>query len=326
MKPQGGLIIAITAILAGSIAGAPARGREAAPPAVGFVAGIQGEGYIIRDRDTIMISGMDLLYPGDSVRLPGGSAARITICGGRGYQIRGNAGFTIGRSGVSFKRGKAFKTYAVDRKACAAALEVFRKNEKKLPEMVTGERKGTLMLRSRKKSERRGVYVVRGRKQVPVIELFSDRLMPRKPLLIWTPVAGRISYRVVIKSGDETTWSSTVMKNSCEYPEGAPRLAEARVYDIVIEAVADQGNVVARGTGSLSLFSRDELESLRQDETSIRAMMPDSSPERYILLGKLFEAHGQLADALGSYEKALSLDSGNAGLKERVALLKKIME
>ncbi len=312
----------IMALILAGLAGA----REDAPSAVGFVAGIQGKGFIIRNRDTIMISGMDLLCQGDSVQLSKGAKARITICGSRGYEIRGKAGFTIRRSGISFNQGKTFKTYAVDRKACNVAIEVFRKNEKKLPEMVTGGRKGTLMLRSRKKSERRGVYVVRGRKQTPMIELYSDRLLPQKQLLMWTPVKGRASYHVVIKNGSDTIWSSTVLKNNCEYPDSAPRLEEGRDYDIVIEAVADQGKVLASGSGTFSLFTREEQESLKQDETSIRAMMPESAPEQHILLGKLYESHGQFADALSCYEKALSLDSANAGLKERITLLKTIME
>ncbi len=326
MKSQCRFIIVMTVILAGMVPGAPGLGKDATPPAVGFVAGIQGKGYITRGKDSIMISGMDLLYKGDSVQLAKDARAKISICGGRGYEIRGTAVFTMRGSGITFKRGKASRTYSVDRKTCTAALEVFRKNEKKLPEMVEGERKGTLILRSRKKSERRGVYVVRGRKQALGIEIYSDRLLPQKPVLLWAPVEGRTSYRVIVKSGSETIWNSTVMKNTCVYPENAPRLEEGRDYDIVVEALADPETLLATGSGTFSLFSGKEIESLRQDEASIRTLMPETAPEQHILLGKLYEAHGQLADALSYYEKALSLDSGNAGLKERIALLKKIME
>lgn len=326
MKSRGGFILIMAVLLVGPFPGAPAGGREAAPPAVGFVAGIRGSGYIVRNRDTIKVSGMDLLFLGDTVRLSKGAKARISLCGSRGYEVRGEAVFTVGRSGMKFRRGKASKTYPVDRKACAAALDVFGRNDAKLPEMITGDRKGTLILRSRKKSERRGVYVVRGRKQAPVIELLNDRLVPRKPVLHWTPVAGRASYRVVIKSGDEAIWSSTVIKNSCEYPESATRLAEGRGYDVAVEAVDSKGDVLARGGGGFSLFSRNEMESLGRDESSIREITPDNSPDRLILLGRLHEAHGQLAEALSFYEKALSLDSANEGLRERIALMKKNME
>ncbi len=326
MKARCGFFPIVAAIILAVILDAPvALGGEAASPA-GFVAGIQGKGYISRDKDTIMISGMDLLYPGDAVQLSKGSKARISLCGSKGHEIRGIAVFIIRRSGIVFKKGKAFRTYVVDRKACAAALDVLRKNEKKLPEMLTGERKGTLILRSRKKSERRGVYVVRGRKQQPVIEVYSERLIPQKPQIFWSPVAGRASYRVVVKSGSETLWNATVVKNSCEYPGSSPMLSEGKAYDVTIEALTEQGNVLSSGSGTLSIFNSTELESLRQDESSIRTMMPDSAPEHHILLGKLYEAHGRLADALSSYEKALAIDRGNSGLKERVILLKKIME
>lgn len=326
MKSRGGFILIMAVLLAGPCPGGPAGAREAAPPAVGFIAGIQGGGYIVRNRDTVRISGMDLLYRDDTVRLSKGARARISICGGRGYEVRGEAVFTVGRYGIKFKRGKALKTYTVNRKACAAALEVFGRNDAKLPEMITGDRKGTLILRSRKKSGRRGVYVVRGRKRAPVIEILNDRLTPQKPVLHWTPVAGRASYRIVIKSGDETMWSSMVMKNRCEYPESAPRLAEGREYDITVEADDDKGGALARGGGVFSLFSREEMESLARDESSIRELTPENSPERFILLGRLHEAHGRFAEALSCYEKALSLDSGNEGLRERIALMKKNME
>ncbi|MBP7735690.1 MAG: tetratricopeptide repeat protein [Spirochaetes bacterium] len=316
----------VAVVLAGFILVMPAQGHDAAPSAAGFVAGIQGKGYILRNKDKIMISGMDLLFRGDLVQLAEGAKARISICGARGYEIRGSAIFTIGGSGITFKKGKSSKTYAVDRKACAAALEVFLKNEKKIPEMVTGERKGTLILRFRKKGERRGVYVVRGKKQAPRIELYSEKLLPQKPLILWSPVKGRASYRVVIKDGGETLWSSAVEKNSCRYPESAPAMAEGRDYDILIEAVGAQGEVLAGVSGTISLFGAADRESLRKDEASIKEMTAETSPDRHILLGKLYEAHGQIADALASYEKALSLDSGNAGLKERVALLKNMME
>jgi len=326
MKLKGGFIMIAAILLAGLFPCGPAGAREAKTPAVGFVAGIQGSGYIVRNRDTIKISGMDLLYRDDTVRLTKGAKARISICGGRGYEVRGEAAFIMGRTGIQFKRGKQSKTYAVDRKACAAALEVFGKSDARLPEMVTGDRKGTLILRSRKKSERRGVYVVRSRKQVPVIEILNDKLVPQKPVLYWTPAAGSSSYRIVIKSGDEVIWSSTVMKNRCEYPESAPRLAEGRGYDAAVEAVDDKGDVLARGGSAFSLFSGKEIESLGRDESAIRDMTPADSPEQLILLGRLHEAHGQFAEALSCYEKALSLDGGNDGLRERIALMKKNME
>jgi hypothetical protein len=79
MKSQGRFFIVMAVILAGAITGAPAHGREAFLSAAGFVAGIQGKGYITRNRDTIMISGMDLLYPGDLVQVSKGAKARITI-------------------------------------------------------------------------------------------------------------------------------------------------------------------------------------------------------------------------------------------------------
>lgn len=313
-------------ILAGFLAIMPAQGRDAAPAAAGFVAGIQGKGYIVRNSDKIMISGMDLLFRGDSVQLAQGARARISICGAKGYDVRGPAVFTVGGSGIYLKKGKTSRTYPVDRKACAAALEVFMKNENKIPSMVTGERKGTLILRSRKKGERRGVYVVRGMKKAPQMELYTEKLLPEKPLIAWSPVAGRASYRIIIKGGGETLWSSEVARNSCRYPESAPAMAEGRDYDIQIEAVGPRGEALASGGGTISLYGTDDRESLRKDEASIKEIMPDGAPERHILLGKLYEAHGQIADALVSYEKALSLDTSNTGLKERVALLKKMME
>lgn len=313
-------------ILAALLIVPPVFGGEPAPSATGFVAGISGKGFIERNKDTIMISGMDLLYPGDGVRLAKGARARITICGNKGYEIRGLAVFKIRGRGITFSRGRALRTYAVENRTCTAALEVFRKNEKKLPDMVPGGRTGGLMLRSKNKNLRLGVYVVRGRKGRTVIESFSDRLLPEKPYIGWTPVTGRASYRVVISGTGGTLWSDTVPNNSCAYPAGAPPLAEGTAYALTIEALSDRGEVLARGSASISLYNREEAESFRSDEASIMELLSESEPGRHILLGKLYEAHGQMAGALACYEKALALDSGNAGLQERVALLKNLLE
>lgn len=312
-------------LLAAACLSLPARGEEA-PSAAGFVAAITGTGHILRKKDTIMISGMDLLYAGDSVRLSKGAKARITLCGSRGYEVRGAAVFAIRGSGIVFKEGSASKTYRVDKKTCAAALDVFRKNAKGVPDMVTGERRGTLILRSKKKSERRGVYVVRGRKHLPVIEILSDRLMPGNPVLAWNPVPGRGAYRVAITAGGETIWSATAEKNRCEYPDTAPRLTEGRLYDITVEALSGKGDVIARGSGALSLPAAADIESYRQEESSIMALFPGGTAEREIMLGKMHEARGDVAAALSCYEKAIALDSGNSGLRERVRLLKQLVE
>jgi hypothetical protein len=326
MKSRTISIAAIAALLTGFLHVPQRLDGKTAPSAAGFVAGIRGKAYIIRNKNTIMISGMDLLYPGDSVRVSKGSTARITMCGNRGYEIRGGASLIIRASGIAFRHGRPYKTYAVVKKACIAALDVFKKNERKLPVMIAAADRGALSLRSRLQNERFSVYVLRGRKRPPSIELYGDRLMPRKPFVVWAPVEKAASYNVVLMEGDKAIWKAVMRKNSFVYPEGAPHLEEGREYGISIEAVSEQGDVLARGSGTLSLFSKEELESLKHEESAIMALYPDKAPERQILLGKLYEAHGQPALALTCYESALSLDRGNVGLKERIMLLKNLLK
>ncbi|MBN2158596.1 MAG: tetratricopeptide repeat protein [Spirochaetes bacterium] len=298
---------------------------EAAPAAAGFVASIQGTGYILRRGDTIMISGMDLLYQRDTVRLNRGAAARITLCGGRGYAIRGAAVFIVRGARLAFKKGRAIKTYRIDTKTCLAALDAFGKNETTLPEMLLRGRKGTLILRPRKKQERDGVSAPRGGKK-RTIALYADRLMPQRPFFAWTPVPGRASYLLRIKNGDDPLWTVTVTKNSYEYPQGAPPLEEGRVYNVSIRALSGEGALMVRGDDTFSLFTKEEVKSIRKGEESIMSVTPEESADREILLGKLAEARGELDSALSCYEKARELDPRNTGLRERIKLLKSMLE
>lgn len=303
-----------------------AAALEAAPSAVGFIAGIRGKGYIVRGGNTILISGMDLLYPKDTVRLNRDASARITICGSKGYEIRGEASITVHGAALAFRWGRASKTYQVDKKTCPAALEVFGKNEARLPVMVLKDRKRTLVLSSREKSRKPGVHAPQGGGKTPAIELYADKLMPQRPFFAWTPVPGRASYLVRIKNGEDPLWTVTLTKNSFEYPQGAPPLDEAQVYNVTIKALSGKEEVLARGEDTFSLFTKEEVESFRRDEESIMSVSPEGSPDRQILLGKMFESRGEIDSALSSYEKALARGKHNAGLRERISLLKKILE
>jgi len=95
---------------------AASKGGELA----GFVSSVKGTADLARGkRKPVAMEGMNSLRIGDTVRVLPKSAIVVNLCGsGAKLEVKGDATFTVERSGLSFKKGKAAQGGKVEKTFC----------------------------------------------------------------------------------------------------------------------------------------------------------------------------------------------------------------
>jgi hypothetical protein len=285
--------------------------------AVGFVARIDGTGYLMRDGKKYLLSAMDLLFTSDTIIVSVGSRIRINLLPGEGYEIDGQAQFTLGNKSV-FAKMKTAKRFAVDQRACAAAVDLLIEENGRVPASLAVNRT-TDGVSLENGGERSGVYRIRGGGNSGKPVLFMSKLLYAKPLLFWNRIKGAVRYAIEVRNGTESLWSAECEAPAIEYPANAPSLDGKSDLVAVICALDADGEVLAEGINEFEMDDRALSEAFRDKQSMILAT--DDIPARQVILARFYESYGLIPLAISEYEKGIKSFGKDEGLRRRVDLL-----
>ncbi len=112
------VILPVACVLTSRLALSVAAGKGG--ELAGFVSSVKGTADLTRGkRKPVAMEGMNSLRIGDTVRVQSKSAIVVNLCGsGVKLDVKGDATFTVERSGLSFKKGKAAPGGKVEKSFC----------------------------------------------------------------------------------------------------------------------------------------------------------------------------------------------------------------
>jgi hypothetical protein len=254
---------------------------------------------------------MELLYYSDVVDLPKGKHLRINLLPGTGYEITGAARFTI-RDKPVFTRGKAAKRFDVDKRECAAAVDIIGE---------TGDGDENSLLKG--KGERSGVYRMRGVTKGKII-LLRTLILPSKALFSWNRSAHTVIYEIQIRDGEEVLWAGSSPDNYFMYPFNAPSLAGRENLSAYIRGVDAGKKETGSGINEFSLYDNKSDAAFMRRESEIGSFV--DVRVKYLLLARLYETYGIIPRAIEMYKEAVRAGEKEESLKDKIKPLTDEME
>jgi hypothetical protein len=308
---NSGLITRAVLILVCAAPFVLAEAAEKNAPA-GFIARIDGLCSIQRGKISIPATAMELVFKGDSISIPKNAVMRINFLPGTGYEIRGDAKFTVSGKPV-FLKGKTFKTVSVDRRDCATAVDVLRE--------TSGSEGSVFNLGSR--GERSGAYRLRGNDETKKLILIQPKILLSKPYFVWTKAASAKEYELTVRNGMNVLWSKKVSDNFVSYSPDGKSLADCEDLKIEITAYDASGKELGKYVNEFSLYSSSINDTFRKRELEINNIRDDSL--RKMSAARHYESYGLIPLAIDCYS-SFSDHTDDALLNKKISDLRALME
>jgi hypothetical protein len=231
------------------------------------------------------VGAMDLLGPGDRVRVPDGGEALLVFLGdGHRERLRKKGDVTVNETG------------------CAPAGAVERLEGPRLPaDSLRG-------LREMAVSGRGAVGVPRGEAaptpQV-VTPMFGATVLSDRPSLSWPAASGATGYRVELLSGAEgqderVLWKAETKEPRLDYAAKEKPLRPGLKYRWRVAALlGDEKEERVVDNSKFLVATKREMEALAK----VRPLASSKDPDDLVLAAATYEAYGAYGEALALYEK-----------------------
>jgi hypothetical protein len=278
----------------------------------GFIARIDGSCSIQRGKNSIPATAMELVFKGDVVSIPKNAVMQINFLPGTGYEIRGEAKFTVSEKPVYLK-GKSLKAVSIDRRDCIAAVDVLRE---------TSGSEGSVF-KTGSIGERSGAYRLRGIDADKKMILIQPKILLSKPLFVWTRVSSAYEYELTVRNGMNILWSKKVSDNFVSYPPEGKPLAGCDDLSIEIRAYSESGRELGMNKNEFSLYSSSINDSFMKKEIEINAIKDDSL--RMMSAARLYESYGLIPLAIDCYNR-FSNHANDKLLNRKISDLRALME
>jgi hypothetical protein len=256
----------------------------AAEPAlpVAMVLDVAGKATLQRsDGPAQVLQTMDLLRPGDRLKVADGAVRLVLLNDGHGERLPAKAEVTVGDQGCQ----PAEAVERLPRKLSAAQLK---------------------RLRGLAQSNRAGVGVLRSPESdaVPAVTpLFGSMVVSERPTLTWPAVSGATGYEVRLVSGqgkeERLEWKATTTESRLRYPDGQPPLPAGVVRYWEVRAQLPGGKEQVAVRSKFNLATETERASLRK----LERLVDSSDAADWLLAAASYEAYFAYDEALRLYEK-----------------------
>jgi hypothetical protein len=306
-----GLIARIILFLLCAVPFVPAAAADKNAPA-GFIARIDGSCSIRRGKISLPATAMELVFKGDIVSIPQKAVMRINFLSGTGYEIHGDAKFTVSEKPV-YSRGKTFKTVSIDRRDCVAAVDVIKE---------TSGSEGSVF-KTGSRGERSGAYRLRGKDAGKKAILIQPKILLSKPFFVWTRVASANAYELTVRNGTNILWSKKVTDNFVSYPSDGNSLADCEDLNIEIKAYGEAGQELGMNVNEFSLYSNTINDRFRKRELEINTIKDDSL--RMMSAARHYESYGLVPLAIDCYN-SFSDHAEDILLNRKISDLRALME
>jgi hypothetical protein len=305
------LIARVMLLIIGVVFFVSADAAEKNAPA-GFIARVDGSCSIQRGKNSLSATAMELIFKGDGISIQKNAVMRINILPGTGYEIHGEAKFTVSDK-PDFSKGKTYKTVSIDRRDCAAAVEIILE--------TSGSESS--VLKTGFVGERSGAYRLRGKDAGKKAILIQPKILLSKPFFVWTKVASAKEYELTVRNGKDILWSKKVSDNFVHYPSDGKSLAVCEDLNIEIRAYGESGRDLGVNVNEFSMYSSSINDAFRKRELEIKAIRDDSL--RMMSMARHYESYGLIPLAIDCYTSFLD-HAADKLLDSKISDLRALME
>ncbi len=259
------------------------------PEPVAMVLTTQGAPLLERGSDTRRLGAMDLLQPGDKLRVPaGGSVKLVFLADDHKETLKPGTQVSLGVKG------------------CTPADAVEREEETRLPP------ESRQNLRELRLSARGGVGVPRSLNGKPpqpaVTPLIGAAVLSDRPTLTWTAREGADGYLVQLLSGaDEKEprvhWQERTRETRLAYPTSQPPLTPGSLYRWKVYALKGDEKGEPFVASKFAVVTQRELPVL----TGLQPLLKSNRPEDLLYAAVVYEGHHVYDEAFKLYERLAEL-------------------